>query len=564
MKKNLLYLFIICFSISFAQQRKGQLYLSSASKHDLHVSFGLNVTLNPTTFFEDLKENNSDFKLLVDQYGFELEKDILISEEKLLSMEESAMKISGNADAIKKLRNIFKVKIDNPTNERLFEVGQALEQLKIVEYCNLTSLEPTKPPVDIPPTTANFEVNQTYIQSNPGVNMQYAWNLGLNGQNIKMRDVEYGFNKNHEELDVINTSIATGMNVSTAAYEDYTEHGTAVFGILYAHKGTFGISGMAYGASELVLFPEWQQSGYNRINAVSQSVTNSTIGDIIVYEMQADGPAVESTPNAAVDYVMAEYNQVIWDLTKAATDAGITVVAAAGNGYVNLDTPSYATYNARGDSGAIIVGAGASNTSHNRLAYSTYGARVNLQGWGQDVQAIGKLGTAYTLVGNDFNQSYVNFSGTSSATPIVASCATVLQSYYFSLTGNYLTSQQLRTIMQQTGIAQGTGVSGNIGPLPNMEAAIQEVYDQSLGLNEETKFKFQVYPNPVSNQFTILSGELISNDAKVEVYTSLGQVVLTTNLTNDKVIDVSQLSNGFYFVKISENNRSFIQKIIKK
>ncbi|HOD10471.1 MAG TPA: S8/S53 family peptidase, partial [Flavobacterium sp.] len=150
------------------------------------------------------------------------------------------------------------------------------------------------------------------------------------------------------------------------------------------------------------------------------------------------------------------------------------------------------------------------------------------------------------------------------ATPIVASCATVLQSYYFSLTGNYLTSQQLRTIMQNTGFAQGTAVTGNIGPLPNMETAIQEVYDQSLGLNEETKFKFQVYPNPVSNQFTILSGELISNDAKVEVYTSLGQVVLTTNLPNDKVVDVSQLSNGFYFVKISENNRSFIQKIIKK
>ena len=542
--------------------------MTSASKHDLHVSFGLNVTLNSTTFFEDLKEDNSNFKLLVDQYGFKLEKDILISEEKLLSMEESAMKIKGNADAIKKLRNIFKVRIDNPTNERLFEVGQALEQLKIVEYCNLTSLEPTKPPVDIPPTTPNFEPNQGYIQSNPGVNMQYAWNLGFTGQGIKMRDVEYGFNKNHEELNVINTSIATGMNISATlneeAYAGFTEHGTAVFGILFAHKGTYGISGMAHGADELVLFPEWQQSGYNRINAITQSIANSTTGDVIVYEMQSNGPAVEVNQNDPIDYVMAEYNQVVWDLTKAATDAGITIVAAAGNGAANLDTPAYASYNARGDSGAIIVGAGTDNISHNRLNFSTFGTRVNLQAWGQNVRSIGFITGISSLVGNDFNQSYSTFSGTSSATPIVASCATVLQSYYFSLTGNYLTSQQLRTIMQQTGIAQGTAVAGNIGPIPNMVAAMEEVYNQSLGLNEDTKFQFQVYPNPVSNQFTILSGELISSDAKVEIYTSLGQVVLTTNLPNDKVIDVSQLSNGFYFVKISENNRSFIQKIIKK
>ena len=88
--------------------------------------------------------------------------------------------------------------------------------------------------------------------------------------------------------------------------------------------------------------------------------------------------------------------------------------------------------------------------------------------------------------------------------------------------------------------------------------------NQVLGVKQNTIAGLNMYPNPVSNQFTMLSSELISNDAKVEIYTSLGQVVLTTNLPNDKVVDVSQLSNGFYFVKISENNRSFTQKIIKK
>lgn len=547
---------IIIVSNSFAQQRKGQLHLSNATQHDLHVSFGLNLLLNQSSYFQQLMESSSEFRSIAEHFHIDLQKDIQISEEHLLLMEENAIKLKGNSDAVRKLRNIFKVKIDNPTNSKLLEIGIALEKLDIVEYCCLTSLEPTRPPVDIPPTTSNFETNQTYIQSNPGVNMQHAWNLGLNGQNIKLRDVEYGFNKNHEELATINTSLASGMTISSSASQDFTEHGTAVFGILYAHKGNYGVSGLAHGAQELVLFPEWQQTGYNRINAISQSINNSTIGDVIVYEMQVS--AFSST-----DYVMAEYNQVVWDLTKAATDAGITIVAAAGNGSVNLDSSNFTNYMSRGDSGAIIVGAGTADTNHDKLAYSTYGSRVDLQAWGENVRSIGKLGLFYLLIGNDFNQSYVTFSGTSSATPIVASCAAVLQSYYFSLTNTYLTSQQLRDIMKETGIAQGNISLGSIGPIPNMEAAVQRVFDESLEVNFTEKFKFQIYPNPISNQFTILSSDLISSDAILEIYTSLGQLVYTSNLPVDKNVDVSQLSSGLYFVKVSEMGKSFTQKMIK-
>jgi subtilisin family serine protease len=550
LKKNLLCLFIFIVSVSFAQKRKGALNLTAASQHDLHVSFGLNSPL------EVLTESNTDFQALVVAYKIEFQKGLLISENTLNTMEANAKKLHGNSDAVRKLRNIFKIIIENPSNERLLEIGKALEQLDVVEYCCLTSLEPINPPADIPPTTANFEANQGYIQSNPGVNMQSAWDIGLNGQNIRLRDVEYGFNKNHEELIDVNASLASGMNISTSANESFTEHGTAVFGVLYADKGSYGISGLAYGAQELILFPEWQQLGYNRINAVTQSINNSTIGDIIVYEMQTS--AITSS-----DYVMAEYNQIVWDLTKAATDAGITIVAAAGNGSVNLDSLSFASYMARGDSGAIIVGAGSASINHDRLPLSTYGSRVNLQAWGQNVQTIGKWGSSYTLIGGDFMQSYTTFNGTSSATSIVASCAAVLQSYYFSLTNNYLSSQELRTIMQETGIAQGSGLSGNIGPIPNMQAAVQRVYDQSLGINEQEKFQFTIYANPIANQFSIITSDLISNDAIIEIYTSIGQLVYTSNLPTEKVVDVSLLSSGLYFVKISENGKGFIQKIIK-
>ncbi len=559
MNKNLILLIVLSVFIGYSQDRKGQLQPATSNfQHVLYVSFGLNVDFETQNHMEELTAISPEFKLIASEYNLQLQKAILISEDKLLEMESNALKIVGNTNAVKKLRTIFKVEIENPTNTRLLQVGIALERLTNVDYCSLVSLEPIQPPNDIPPTTPNFESNQSYIQANPGVNMQHAWNLNLNAQGIKLRDVEYGFNKNHEELVDIATSVATGMTISSSASVAYTEHGTSVFGIFYGHKGSYGISGLAHGAVELILFPEWQQSGYDRINAVTQSIANSTLSDVIIYELQMNGAGPSST-----DYVLAEYDQVIWDLTKAATDSGIIIVAAAGNGNEDLDSSLYTSYMNRGDSGAIIVGAGTSNTSHDKMGFSTYGSRVDLQAWGENVQTIGDRTTAI-LINNDFNQSYyATFGGTSSATPIVASCAAVLQSYHHTLTNGYLTSQQLRDIMKQTGIAQGTSVAGNIGPIPNMVTAIQQVFNNSLVLDEFTSVHFYVFPNPVLNQLFVMTSDSITTAAQVEVINSLGQIVLTTQLNADKTIDVSSLSSGFYLVKITDNNLSFTQKIIK-
>ena len=560
LKKLIVYLVLIYGSLGFAQSRKGQFYLSSNdSPHVLYVSFGLNVNFSTTDWTSELKNRSAAFKLIADKYSLSLRKELPFSDEKLTELELSAQKVSGSADAVKRLRGIFKVEVQDASNAKLVAIASELELLPIVDYCSLSALNPIRPPSDIPPTTPNFEINQTYIQSNPGVNMQYAWNLGLNGQGIRLRDVEYGFNKNHEELSDIPTSIATGMTVSSSASLDYTEHGTGVFGIIYAHKGTYGISGLAYGASEMVLFPEWQQTGYDRVNAITQAISNSSNGDVILYEMQSDGPGPSAT-----DYILAEFDQVVWDLTKAATDSGITIVAAAGNGNVDLDGPLYSAYMARGDSGAIVVGAGSADNNHNRLGYSTYGSRVDLQAWGENVLSIGKLtGFNYNLIGNDINQSYITFTGTSAAVPIVASCAAVLQSYYFSLTGNYLTPIQLRGVLESTGIPQGTAVSGNIGPIPNMQPALQAVLDLTLSQATFSDAEFYVYPNPVSDQLFFVTPSFFEPNPRVEVVNGLGQTVLNCTLSAAKTIDVSHLPAGFYFVTLTTKNQSVTKKISK-
>jgi len=552
--KKLLLLFFFSTATLFAQSRKGEFQLApNTEQHELYVSF-FDVLVFQDDNYEQLLSQIDEIKQLTAQYDIHFYKGISLSDEKINAFFEAAVRNGHDGKSVLKLKNILRFEIKNPTNERLLALATQLEKLDVVEYCSLMPLQPIAPPGDLAPATPNYETNQTYLDANPGVNMRYAWGLGLTGSGIRIRDIEYGFNKNHEELVDRNAFIAPGMTISTGATPSYTEHGTSVFGIMYADKGIYGVSGMAYDATEMVLFPEWMQTGYNRVNAVTQAIANSVAGDVIVYEMQAYGQGG--------NFVPAEFDNPVWDLTKAATDAGIIIVEAAANGNQNLDSAYYASYMARGNSGAIIVGGGIPDISHNRISYSTYGSRIDVQGWANNVRACGT--GDFIMIGGDFNQSYTNFSGTSSATPIVASCVVVLQSYYHGLTGLYMTGTQMRQLLQQTGIPQGTSVAGNIGPLPDMQAAILRI-NQNLSVSDNETISFTVFPNPVTDQLNVLIPQLKDTTARLEIHTALGQKMSEHTLhTGTNEIAFGNLPQGIYFVKLTDGKRTQIKKIIKR
>src|SRR5690606_3694378 len=440
----------------------GSLLISSAQNmqrtSDLYVGFTTDVS-------------SSRAVSILNSFNLTVEKAIPISPEKFKEMESEALRISGDDTSVRNLQNIYRITSEEMNDSDLQLLAKEIELLPEVRYCDFMSRTPIKPPFDIPPVTANYLPLQTYVGANPGVNMQFAWDMNRRGQGIRVRNVEYGFNKNHEEFHQNpNVKIAPNYTIHPAITTDYSEHGTGTFGVVVADNANYGVTGLAHGAAEMILFPEYTvQYGYNRTYAVSLALANSQQGDVVIYEMQAGGASgVEG------DYVPAEYDYTIWDVTKAASDLGVIVVAAAGNGDQDLDDPIYVNYMNRGNSGAIIVGAGTPDIQHNRTWFSTYGSRVNIHGWGWNVLSSGS--GDFAKIGGDFNQQYTMFSGTSSATPIVASCVAVLNSYYHSLTGNYLNSTQLIQILQDTGISQSwTEYPGNIGPLPNMQAAIAYV-----------------------------------------------------------------------------------------
>jgi hypothetical protein len=505
-------------------------------------------------FVETLKQIHPLWIEITRQYPIELSKATYISETQLQYLSTQSIKLNGNDDAVKRLRNTFKIESDLSDSD-WSKLSEALKKLPEVTFCSLQANTPIPPPSDINPTTPDFTIYQTYLGSNPGVNMTYAWNLGYSGQNIRIRDVEYGFNKNHEEFNDINIQLAPGTTINPGCSSDYTEHGTAANGVLFAQNTGYGVKGLAHNASEVRLFPEWTvEYNYNRNYAVSQAINSSLAGDIILLEMQAYGAT-----GSGNDFVPAEYDIVLWNIVKAATDAGIVIVAAAGNGNQNLDGSLYTAYMSRGNSGAIVVGAGTSNTDHNREGYSSYGSRVDVQGWGNNVYTSGY--TTLSSLGNDFNQTYTYFSGTSSASAVVAGCVTVIQSYYHEQTGNFLTGAEINQILKSTGIPQGTGVSGQIGPLPNMEVALLYL-DSIIGLSETESTTFTLYPNPATDRIHIHFNQVNALPYQVEIFNTLGQCV--HQMQSQNTIDVSHLSKGIYTVKITGAREVWTEKIILK
>lgn len=79
---------------------------------------------------------------------------------------------------------------------------------------------------------------------------------------------------------------------------------------------------------------------------------------------------------------------------------------------------------------------------------------------------------------------------------------------------------------------------------------------------DETIEGFAAYPNPVNNKrFTITTNSI--SEKKVQIYNVLGRQVFTTQFTsNDKLIDISTLSNGIYILKVQEGTKIATKKLV--
>jgi hypothetical protein len=361
------------------------------------------------------------------------------------------------------LRGMMTIVVDGAGTNDLLALGKELQQRPEVEWVYIQHLG-VPPPGDIPPTTPSYVNLQTYRGPDPGMNVDYLWIRGGLGQGIRLSDCEYGWNASHEDLNDINLHLESGQTPDSLVHtNEWDEHGTAAMGIATAPANGYGVDGIAVNAT-IYTYPEYTiEEGYRRTTCIAHAIANSSAGDVVLLEMQETGPGGGYGP--------AELDPSVWTTVKNGTDAGVIVVAAAGNGAQNLDSAPYDEYRSRGDSKAIIVGAGTANIQHLPTSFTTYGARVNVHAFGWDAFSLGY--GDYAEIGGDPNQRYVWFSGTSSASALTAPSCVALQSRAVQVLGRRLTPLEMRQILMDTGIPQGAG--WHIGPALDLKKASEKL-----------------------------------------------------------------------------------------
>lgn len=328
--------------------------------------------------------------------------------------------------------------------------------------------------------TPDFESKQFHLNAAPlGVDARFAWDIpGGTGKGIRIIDMETGVNSDHEDFEkfFFISDLPRGK----------VDHGTAVAGEMIAKRDGKGVTGISYeadygffsrladnentwgrtGCEDIVEdCSEQDENPYHKGVAanLAKIVEQLSAGDLIVLEMHSPGPRGE--------YIPTEYWTPVYKILKFATsEKGIHCVAAAGNGYEDLDHEEYnkAFDTTFRDSGCVIVGAALSDEEnrHRKADFSNFGSRVDAHGYGRGVVTSG-----YGDLHRGDNANYTEtFSGTSSSTPIVGGAMVSLLGMAKNL-GVELGPKKLREILRSTGTPQLEPNGQRIGNLPDLKAA---------------------------------------------------------------------------------------------
>jgi subtilisin family serine protease len=440
---------------------------------DVKFREGIKVSLRGEPLPQDLRNSMTSINRLFSA-----------PEEQLDKIRETG--VSRSAKQLPDLNQWFRITLKPGTDADKFI--EALRQLKSVEIA-----EPAPLPAPPPAITPNFSGDQGYLNAAPeGIDARYAWTFpGGNGKGVKIYDIEYNWLQTHEDLSKANgVSLLLPLGASNdppgyggcpaPCHALNREHGTAVLGELIADRDAIGVTGISWGA-DIGLAPARTTFSplVNVANAIILAVIDGSAGDVILIEQQT------YVCNLPFDSGLGpvEWSDSVFDAIKMAVANGFVVVEAAGNGGVDLDQPACQGKFNRSvrNSGAIIVGAGGSPLSgqtRQRLSFSSYGSRLDLQGWGNNVMTAG-YGFFYANQDNPNNPNFwyiSTFGGTSSASPIVAGAVANLQGIALKQLGQPFTPAEIRKVLVQTGTPQLGNTAEHIGPLPNLRKAINQIF----------------------------------------------------------------------------------------
>ncbi|MGX5542185.1 S8 family peptidase [Bacillus cereus] len=361
------------------------------------------------------------------------------------------------------------------------EIVDKLKASSLIEDAYMKRKEKIMPPevqsssVALNPSNNPRFKKQGYLEAAPyGINAPFAWEIqGGNGNGITFVDMEYGWLLNHEDLLHQNIELMSGRNI-----DQHVGHGTSVLGIVSSEDNEVGNIGIAPKAKAKVISQIRDNGQYNTADAILSAVNQLEAGDVLLLEAQA------SFDGYGDKYLPVEVQPDIFDAIRAGTDKGIVIIEAGANGWNDLDQfkdrkgKQVLNRNSKDfkDSGAIMVGAGSSSFPHERMWFSNYGSRIDVYGWGENVDT-----TTAEQSRSAVNLYTSSFSGTSSASPIIAGAATLVQSIAKENLGQPYRPSELRAILsnQSTGTKSKDPYADKIGVLPDLKSILVNLsYEQ--------------------------------------------------------------------------------------
>ncbi|MCK8825958.1 S8 family serine peptidase [Fuchsiella alkaliacetigena] len=281
-----------------------------------------------------------------------------------------------------------------PENKSVLEMAAQLESLPIVNYAVPNYLFYTMEAPDDP----HYQYQWGHLNSN----LEAAWNIQRGNKEVTVAVIDSGIIPQHPDLK---QNLLMGYDF-VENNEDPTDqtpakyggsHGTHVAGIIGATTNNqLGVAGVNWQLSLLpvrALGPKGSGSTFDVAQGIDYAVQQGA--DII--NLSLGGPA----------------SPIMEESIKKAVEAGVTVIAAAGN-----DSANYIVYPAAYED---VIAVGAVEKDNQRSNYSNTGSELEIVAPGSNI-----LSTWGYYENGVVNTGYRYMSGTSMATPYVSGTAALL------------------------------------------------------------------------------------------------------------------------------------------
>ncbi len=247
-----------------------------------------------------------------------------------------------------------------------------------------------------------------------------AHSAGYQGAGVKVAVLDTGIDSSHQDLDVDGGYSVFTDSANSNPFNDGHGHGTHVAGTIAALNNTVGVLGVAYNV-DLYAVKVLDNSGNGSYAGIAEGIQWAVDNNMDIVNMSLGGSSSST---------------ILENMCNAANQAGVLLIAAAGNSGNSWGIGNNVGYPARYSS---VMAVAATDSNNKRGYFSSTGPTVEISAPGVDILS--------TVPGN----GYASNNGTSMASPHVAGVAALVKAAKPSLSNT-----QIRNILNNTATSLGS------------------------------------------------------------------------------------------------------------